>query len=508
MASVSPITVVGQGYSVFQGSALNNVLQGEVTNGSSGELEAKIHVCTSTEEVLDALNINASAEVSCPWGSFKDRLEFSRSMTKHTNSVVILAVASKVTGTTEIKSPKFSQSFESAVDLYEEGGDSYVATITLGGQYVASYQFLATDETSMESVKNVAETELAGGTVNFSAKLESAVTNIHSTTNVSFEFDQKAIGFSQGKLPNQNGINDFILAFGDKVLDNPAIVNFSLKSYRTITGHPKDVKQVDKNRDIYLDTFHTGKGLASIEERAQESQVKCANITDLYNHYGCLAVEPRFATVSKTLETIIAKIAEWREAIDEDPTSVTIQAPQIDMSTIVEPSAQYTLKDGPFCGSGGGGSFDDFKLEMIPKRALPSWVKIRGDEATDAITVGYTQQDQKSPQFDTGRHGGDGGTEFTEISFGPGEKVDKVKVKWSSDDGVVKVITIQTNKKTVSQPNSPQGDQEKEWTGTPGTECFVGFSGRSSRFLNALQVKYVEFSPAEWKQVPALTFSG
>jgi hypothetical protein len=65
MGSVNPVIVVRQGYSVFHGSGLNKVLQGEVSNGSSGELEAKIYVCTSTEEVLDALNINASAEVSC-----------------------------------------------------------------------------------------------------------------------------------------------------------------------------------------------------------------------------------------------------------------------------------------------------------------------------------------------------------------------------------------------------------------------------------------------------------
>jgi hypothetical protein len=67
------------------------------------------------------------------------------------------------------------------------------------------------------------------------------------------------------------------------------------------------------------------------------------------------------------------------------------------MVIIVELSAQYTLKDGPFCGGSGGGAFDDFKLEMILKRAFPRLIRIRGGKATDAITVGYTQQDSKLP---------------------------------------------------------------------------------------------------------------
>ena len=65
MSSVDPITVIGQGYSIFRGSAINSVLSGETSTSPASAVEASIHVCTKTEDVLDALNINASAEVSC-----------------------------------------------------------------------------------------------------------------------------------------------------------------------------------------------------------------------------------------------------------------------------------------------------------------------------------------------------------------------------------------------------------------------------------------------------------
>ena len=158
-------------------------------------------------------------------------------MTRHTNSVIIIAIASKVTGTT-FKSPKFTGSFDSAADLYEQAGDSYVSTSTWGGQHIASYQFLATDKESAQWVKNTAETSLSGAGVNLSAQLSTAVTNVVKNTNVAYDFNQKGIGFANGELPTPVKVTDLVLAFGNKVLDNPAIINFSTHPYSRVAKHP------------------------------------------------------------------------------------------------------------------------------------------------------------------------------------------------------------------------------------------------------------------------------
>jgi hypothetical protein len=54
---------------------------------------------------------------------------------------------------------KFLDSFvtSSALDLYGQGGDSYVSSMTLAAQYITSFNFVAEDETAFQQLQGSAE---------------------------------------------------------------------------------------------------------------------------------------------------------------------------------------------------------------------------------------------------------------------------------------------------------------------------------------------------------------
>src|SRR4051794_40048563 len=81
------VTVAGVGFNSFFSSAMPTVIDAS-TSGGGGSIEANVYICTSTQQVLNSLEVNASMAVSSPWGSFKDRLEFASSLKTTTTTVV------------------------------------------------------------------------------------------------------------------------------------------------------------------------------------------------------------------------------------------------------------------------------------------------------------------------------------------------------------------------------------------------------------------------------------
>jgi hypothetical protein len=134
-------------------------------------------------------------------------------------------------------------------------------------------------------------------------------------------------------------------------------------------------------------------------------------------------------------------------------------------------------------------------------------VRIRGFENLDGINTGYTSLNPPA-EWETGRHGGDRGSDFPDISFGPGEVVTRVSIKSATDDGHVKEVFFKTTQQEANQPRSGQGDKVVDWNCDVGRECFVGFAGQTDEVVNGMQVQFVRFSPVDWDVVPDLFSKG
>jgi hypothetical protein len=147
----------------------------------------------------------------------------------------------------------------SAIDLFNTGGDSYVSSIQLGGQYIASYNFVAHDETSYQQLTASVSANFKGVTSQFEASFETSITNIQKTANVESSFNQKAVGWSKTPFPSADDFVKFVLDFNNVPLDGPEVIDFETESYRTVKGSP-DFKQIDAYRTAYLNPTFQGLG--------------------------------------------------------------------------------------------------------------------------------------------------------------------------------------------------------------------------------------------------------
>ena len=348
LSKANPINGIGDGYSSFMGGASSTVLEFQVQDGGPARLGATIRVCMTTDDVYQALNIDATAEVSSSWGSFSDKLSFAHSITQSTRTISIIVVATKHTKTSRVIQQKFKHKFKDATTLYNQGGDSFVSSVTWGGQYHAAYSFIAHDDASYSKLTNSVSANINSGVTSFSAKLDTALENIHKESEVNWTFLQDGIGFAKGKLPKQDELTDFALGFGDKDLDGPAIIDFGLTSYKHVDGCPK-WDQVEQYREAYLGGVSPGSGYASIQATAQASLSVVQSAFNMYNRYAVDSMDPALASHLDSLKSTINSIDVWRQAVDNKPTAKSIPAPSTGASLDI-PTPSYMIQPGPWLG--------------------------------------------------------------------------------------------------------------------------------------------------------------
>ncbi|KAH6653130.1 hypothetical protein BKA67DRAFT_692381 [Truncatella angustata] len=376
------------------------------TQSGAGSITSQVYVCSSAEQVFKAMNIEAAMEIDGGWGSFRDRIDFIQSIGTTTTSVIVLVVATVVSSTETIKGQSWIQPPDTAFEVYKQGGDCFISSISKGGQYLAAYTFVTSDETSFESVVNVASATFPGWGVNFGGDFETRIQNISTATSVACNFNQTGIGFSKAKLPKCAAeIVNFVSDFGTLPLDNPAVFKYSTNSYSSVSGCP-DFSHIDAYRRTYVDPTHNTPRLSDYELLAKTN----------------LKRPPH-------LNSMVADITGWREAVDEDPTKPGITTPSIDKTVLVVPHPRYGLLVEPAAGTYGGGAFTDIDIKQIALRLLPSKIIIRGWDDVDALITTYELQEGPNLSFTTS-HGGNGGVNSPEIDLGPGEFITSITVYW------------------------------------------------------------------------------
>ncbi|CAN9207478.1 unnamed protein product [Alternaria alternata] len=488
------VTAVGQGFSSFRNEGCDTVVTGKVnTKQRGGGIDANIQVCTSMTDVCSALSIDASVEANCSFGSFDDRLQYMRSFAKSTTSVLIMVVANRTLGTEEITGTKFREDYkwilDSANELYSVGGDSFVTTTTLGGQYIAFYQFDAE-------------------TIRLQARLDITITNASSHTGSKYTLVQKIFGQSHGKLPDENNIGQFALNFGEAELDAPMILNFTTQSYNTVEGHPK-MTNVDKLRSIFTNRIHPAKGLVTIRVAAQHALDSIAIVRAIYDVYGCRAADNTLDARQTTYKGYIDAIDNWQAGAEDDVEHAHPPVPMIwsskdsqrplEATDIQMPAASYAIMIGPAAGGNWGGNpFDNVPSNTILRRMRVTGIEVWSSDFINTIRTRVQYEiDGSTETLITNDPGGSMNNGMWDLS-NMSQVIKEVSVHYSTDDWLCKEITIVTNQGKY-QTYSGQRDQWATWTAQPGTDCFLGFAGRFGDFANRLMVKFVRFAPVTWE---------
>ncbi|CAN9443643.1 unnamed protein product [Alternaria alternata] len=412
------VTAVGQGFSSFRNEGRDTAITGKVdTKQRGGGIDANIQVCTSMTDVCSALSIDASVEANCSFGSFDDRLQYTRSFAKSTTSVLIMVVANRTLGTDEITGAKFSEDHKwilnSANDLYSVGGDSFVATTTLGGQYIAFYQFDA------ETIQ---------------------------------ECDQLA---NSAKLPDANNIGQFALDFGTAELDAPVILKFTTQSYNTVEGRPK-MTNVDKLRSIFANRMAPAKGLGTIRVAAQHALDSIALVRAIYDVYGCRAADNTLDARQTTYKGYIDAIDNWQASAEEDVEHAHPPVPMIwsskdsqrplEATDIQMPAASHAIMIGPGAGGDWGGDpFDNVSSNAILRQMRVTGIEVWSGDDINSIRTRVQYETDGSTEMLTAGHPGDsmdnGMWDLSNIS----QVIQEVSVHYATNDWLCKEITIVTN---------------------------------------------------------------
>ena len=145
---------LGAGYDTFDGVIKNSIVN-VIHHNDKGpsKIETNRSVCTTTEEVMEKLKINASIEANAKWGSLSAKVDYAQSLCRSSTSVVVLLVITKVSQHFSVERVEFSDTFkDDAAEMFKQGGDSYVSYIKEGGQLFAAYSYQAESIDSQKSI--------------------------------------------------------------------------------------------------------------------------------------------------------------------------------------------------------------------------------------------------------------------------------------------------------------------------------------------------------------------
>jgi hypothetical protein len=88
----APVSSIGVGYNTFTSTALPSMVTLTHVDQNDQSFTKKVVVCTSVEDIYNTVEINADIAFNHLWGSFKARVEFTRSISMSSTSICILAL--------------------------------------------------------------------------------------------------------------------------------------------------------------------------------------------------------------------------------------------------------------------------------------------------------------------------------------------------------------------------------------------------------------------------------
>jgi hypothetical protein len=498
---------LGAGWNTFEQSKRNEVLNLEIRE-LNPNTDTAIHICNSSEEVNQKLEVSGSLGVEATTASFEAKASFAKELTRKSNAITIL-ICSKHTFSGEVKTAKFKETFTDIKDLLAQGGDSYISYVETGAEYYAAYQFIAQSSEQRSKISAEAEASFGKG-ARVKASLKAQLENVESKTSSVYTFKQRSVGYS-GSLPDVDDIAKFALEFPGKDISNPALLKFETQSYSTIKGCPaKFAEKIDPWIYGYKKPEWYAFSLLSMDRQAQVIMARVQAVKHLYAFYGADWVDPKLAQNIGKLEEVRTTINKWRRKFDQGKT--TVEKPQLDVSCFEVPSPHFELEVGYFKGRDGGGWFKDLDREMIYSYVYPKTWRCKGGTAIDSMTTVYGCRNPTEPSNERMErtfeksHGGDGGGTISEsASFSPNE------IWWTGvwlDQGGDSrwqncVSGFEVKRRPEQEKNYQWGRNSYSFEGSfvPDAASFIGFQGRAGSAIDALQPVYVQFQKAYWNPV-------
>ena len=486
----TPPAAVMQGFDTFSASGRATAVAGATTSVGAHD-RCDYTVCTSTETLLKTLSVSASVSAEFGFGGVDAKSEFVQSLETTSTSVVVAIYASVIDGTTVVTNPGLADGVKppDAAGLngfFQAYGDSFISSITLGGEYIATYTFYSQTRTEQQQI--VASLQAHGVTTSgsVSAGVTTAIGEVASSELIRISFSQQLFGYTGLPLPAPDQVAPFALGLSAHAPNKPTVVHYDEEGYERVPGMNAAVWQpVIATRDLFTDTIAT-------DAEALDSMLsQTAWLSDLYGTYG-YTLDALLKTRTGEIKTDAGTLKAFIRGMQKDPTQ-SYTAPTLPSLAFGLPTLNVTTPVlAARWGRDGGHPWWDVNMQTILESARLQEVRLRGAAYLDRIQNTYGNLPAVS-------HGGNGGEDVQPLVLQPGEFIQTISGRAGR---YVDHLTLTTSKGQQRGVGRDGGDPFSWTVPAPAGDKYsvvVGFGGRADKFVDAIGPMTSEFNPATWQ---------
>lgn len=495
-----PAAELGQGYDSFAGSARSAAVDGVVTK-TGARSDVTYRLVRSMTNFAEAINLSAELSAGTEFfDSVSAKVSFYQSLSLTETSVSIVVYAQHAEGSTYDSAAlkATAPTDATAEEFFQHHGDSYVASIEKGGEFIAVYTFYTetlsaqADLTSQFSSSEITE----GGPVeeSFAARIRLAYSSYKSRKALTTHL----AGYTGKIVPGEpDQIVEFARTVISEVPNAPVILRYDTLGYENVPGFPSDEwNTIRQNRRLFSGEQSDSLAKNSAKLRALRNQIR--SIIDTYDVYGVTVDRASLVDRLAKVDEDIAALRGLVLLIDDHPT-VPEMAPPLPTLAWGVPKLNYDQVPLPQWGGRGGADFADVTFEDVLSRTRVSSVQLKGNHVIDQLVTTYVSTGDAARTFEHGRGGGNFGPK---LEVAQGDRLLKVSgtAKEFQSAYVITSLsfTFQKGQPLLYPPGTVGGEQFAHTLAAD--EALIGFSGREGNYLDQLLPVLVNFTPATWSQ--------
>ena len=486
----APATELLDGYDSISGERRDPALTASPSDGGGTMTFAHISVCEGRSALTQALDIDQSLAIE--FGDsvkIDEKVKFFRKQeaTSETVSIVVHARHQSRRRVTA-KPPTLIKALEPSglAAFVKHHGDSYVDSVTFGGEYYAVYTFHT--QTSQEQKKLTGELSAKGirKGASVDVKVVAALEEFAQSSSISSTFDVRLSGVDE-ELPDHAGMVEFVRKFPTKDFTKSAVViDRSIARYENVTDFPSDAfLPVVRNRDYFV-----GSGQRSLARSLLEIGARTNKVDFIQPIHTCYGYDDKpLEQYKKALEADREAIRQQLKAYGENPLQ-TFTAPPLPSLDRPAPALRYESGSQSW-GKKVGPNVTDFPSveSVLQSQTRLVGVTLWGSNYADKILMNYRNAGGEYERSIGGAGGG--GIRHNKLSFGSDEFVKEVNARHGDIVDELEIVTTRNNRTKVGG----LGGVFRPFKAEDG-QVVLGFGGTGGVDIQTLQVFWAKLLPS------------
>jgi hypothetical protein len=509
-------TTLFQGYDSVTGAGRTTAVgpgtTKPTTTGASSQVTC--HVCQDTKSLAEALDVSGSLSFGfADVDSIDVKAQFIQDLNLTTNSISIVVYASHIQGKESAPSWQLSGVGPpgDAKEFFLDYGDSFISSVTTGGEYYAVYAFYA--ETQEEKQSLYASMQAAGiiDGLTLEVQFQATLNNFLQTTTSRTFFTQSMSGIQNPEFPDETDIIAFALKFPSLTLDAPAILSFESTGYEHVPG-VDTFGTVAQNRSYFLGAGVLD-GLAASFVQVLQLNNQLNWLLKTYQLYGYSAASDTQVMEAAEAADIDVKAINTQvygnpnatpaiEGWKQDPQQ-SFTEPSLNSLAYGTPYFNYSINNSPSFSAGESpgtnNPFSDVNGATWFRQGFwLSRIELNSGEYIDALNLNY-QTGDGSQQV---THGGNVGPNRQQLTL----RSDPPPIQSVTQLQAVGVHFVAGLLITLSDGRSLQGGTvDHGWPyswSVPAGSIVLGFGGKAAEYLSQIYAIYATIQPANWETTP------